>query len=117
MRLCEHNWRLCPVPRSLSTMPDILQLRRKRRTFLHRLSSRLAAPAVWKTNVPMYWRSTGILQGQLYLQWTYSNRLHQHATIEQLARHYIEALQTLITHCQSPEAGGYTPSDFPLACL
>jgi hypothetical protein len=22
------------------------------------------------------------------------------------------ALQTLITHCQSPEVGGYTPSDF-----
>ena len=29
----------------------------------------------------------------------------------------IEALTELIAHCQSPEAGGYTPSDFPLAGL
>jgi hypothetical protein len=26
-------------------------------------------------------------------------------------------LRSLITHCQSPDAGGYTPSDFPLAQL
>jgi hypothetical protein len=26
-------------------------------------------------------------------------------------------LQALIAHCQSPEAGGFTPSDFPLARL
>jgi hypothetical protein len=26
-------------------------------------------------------------------------------------------LEALIAHCQSPEAGGYTASDFPLARL
>jgi NRPS condensation-like uncharacterized protein len=29
----------------------------------------------------------------------------------------LEALEALIAHCQSPEAGGYTASDFPLARL
>ena len=35
------------------------------------------------------------------------------ATIEELARGYIEALGAIVAHCQAPEAGGYTPSDFP----
>jgi hypothetical protein len=29
----------------------------------------------------------------------------------------MEALRLLITHCRSPEARGYTPSDFPEADL
>jgi non-ribosomal peptide synthase protein (TIGR01720 family) len=37
--------------------------------------------------------------------------------VEQLAQGFVEALQALIAHCQSPEAGGFTPSDFPLARL
>ncbi|WP_217653577.1 non-ribosomal peptide synthetase [Seinonella peptonophila] len=32
-----------------------------------------------------------------------------------LIQTYMEQLQQLITHCCSAEAGGYTPSDFPLA--
>ena len=30
---------------------------------------------------------------------------------------YMAALRALIAHCQAPEAGGFTPSDFPLAQL
>jgi non-ribosomal peptide synthase protein (TIGR01720 family) len=52
--------------------------------------------------------------GQLQLDWTYSSSLHQRATIENLAQGFLKALRSLIAHCQSPEAGGYTPSDFPL---
>jgi non-ribosomal peptide synthase protein (TIGR01720 family) len=52
--------------------------------------------------------------GQLKLYWTYSSSLHQRATIESLAQGFLTALRALIAHCQSPEAGGYTPSDFPL---
>jgi non-ribosomal peptide synthase protein (TIGR01720 family) len=52
--------------------------------------------------------------GQLQLDWTYSSNLHQRATIESLAQGFLTALRSLIAHCQSPEAGGYTPSDFPL---
>jgi len=32
-----------------------------------------------------------------------------------VAHRYIAALEELIAHCLSEGAGGYTPSDFPLA--
>jgi len=56
-----------------------------------------------------------VLGGQLQLEWTYSEQIHQRSTIERLAQGFVEALRSLITHCQSPEAGGYTPSDFQKA--
>jgi non-ribosomal peptide synthase protein (TIGR01720 family) len=55
--------------------------------------------------------------GQLQLTCTYSENMYQHATIEELAQGLIKSLQVLIAHCQSPEAKGYTPSDFSLASL
>jgi amino acid adenylation domain-containing protein/non-ribosomal peptide synthase protein (TIGR01720 family) len=58
-----------------------------------------------------------IHRGQLELIWTYSENLHRQDTIEGLAQSFIEALRSLIAHCQLPEAGCYTPSDFPLAKL
>ncbi len=58
-----------------------------------------------------------VVEGQLKLDWTYSNSFHQRATIEGLAHNYIQALRTIIAHCLSPEAFGYTPTDFPLAKL
>ncbi|HBB30690.1 MAG TPA: non-ribosomal peptide synthetase [Cyanobacteria bacterium UBA8803] len=51
--------------------------------------------------------------GQLRLDWTYSEAIHCRDTIENLAGRFIEALRSLIAHCQSKEAEGYTPSDFP----
>jgi non-ribosomal peptide synthase protein (TIGR01720 family) len=51
--------------------------------------------------------------GQVQLDWTYSECIHQRGTIEELVQSFIEALRMLIVHCQSPEVGGYTPSDFP----
>lgn len=51
--------------------------------------------------------------GQLRLNWTYSKAIHRQVTIESLAQSFLEALRELITHCLSPNAGGYTPSDFP----
>ncbi|MBD2339090.1 amino acid adenylation domain-containing protein [Calothrix sp. FACHB-156] len=60
---------------------------------------------------------TGIVaEGQLQLNWTYSDKVHKRSTIERLAHDFITALQTLIQHCQST-IGGYTPSDFPAAEL
>ncbi|HSF42699.1 MAG TPA: non-ribosomal peptide synthase/polyketide synthase [Thermoanaerobaculia bacterium] len=56
-----------------------------------------------------------IAGGRLWVSWTYSEACHHRATVEDLARRFIDALRALIVHCQSPEAGGYTPSDFPLA--
>jgi amino acid adenylation domain-containing protein/non-ribosomal peptide synthase protein (TIGR01720 family) len=58
-----------------------------------------------------------ISRGRLQLEWTYSERIHRHETIEDLAQSYSSALRALIAHCLSTEAGGYTPSDFPLANL
>jgi amino acid adenylation domain-containing protein/non-ribosomal peptide synthase protein (TIGR01720 family) len=53
--------------------------------------------------------------GMLQMQWGYSEHVHKRATIEALAQNYLAALGAVILHCQSPGAGGYTPSDFPLA--
>jgi amino acid adenylation domain-containing protein/non-ribosomal peptide synthase protein (TIGR01720 family) len=54
-----------------------------------------------------------LVGGQLQLDWTYSEHIHRRDTIERLAQGFIEALHTLIVHCQVPGVGGYTPSDFP----
>jgi non-ribosomal peptide synthase protein (TIGR01720 family) len=53
----------------------------------------------------------------LRLEWMYSTAIHQRATVEGVAERFITALRSLIAHCLSPQAGGYTPSDFPLAHL
>jgi amino acid adenylation domain-containing protein/non-ribosomal peptide synthase protein (TIGR01720 family) len=58
-----------------------------------------------------------VVDGRLQVDWTYSQNYHRAETIEQLANSFIDALQALIAHCQSPNAGGYTPSDFPEAEL
>ena len=58
-----------------------------------------------------------IADGQLSVNWTYSQTMYRQTTIETLANYFIEALRSLITHCQSPDAGGYTPSDFSEASL
>jgi non-ribosomal peptide synthase protein (TIGR01720 family) len=61
--------------------------------------------------------STWIIDGRLQASWVYSNGLHRQETIQHLADNYVTALDALIEHCLSPEAGGFTPSDFPLADL
>jgi amino acid adenylation domain-containing protein/non-ribosomal peptide synthase protein (TIGR01720 family) len=58
-----------------------------------------------------------VVAGKLQISWTYSEKVHRKATIERLAESFLEALQALIAHCQSPSAGGYTPSDFAAARL
>ncbi|ETW94057.1 MAG: hypothetical protein ETSY1_36505, partial [Candidatus Entotheonella factor] len=58
-----------------------------------------------------------ISEGQLEMCWSYSDQLHERITIERLASGFMRALQTLIAHCQSPEAGGYTLSDFSATTL
>lgn len=58
-----------------------------------------------------------IRAGKLEMTWGYSEKVHKRATIERIASGFIEALKTLITHCQSQESQGYTPSDFSAAKL
>ncbi len=54
---------------------------------------------------------------RLQLEWRYSVERYREATVVGLAEHYLAALRALIAHCLSPEAGGPTPADFPLASL
>jgi non-ribosomal peptide synthase protein (TIGR01720 family) len=61
--------------------------------------------------------SAYLVSGQLQVEWIYSENLHQQETIERLAKALMQALLSLIDHCQSPEVGGYTPSDFSLTKL
>ncbi len=55
--------------------------------------------------------------GQLQVSWSYSTQVHHQATIAKLSAAYVQSLRAIIEHCRSEEAGGYTPSDFPLAQL
>lgn len=61
--------------------------------------------------------NAAILQGELHVDWIYSFHVHSRHTIEQVAGFFIDELHALIAHCRSPEAIGYTPSDFPNAGL
>ncbi|GER90172.1 hypothetical protein KDW_43340 [Dictyobacter vulcani] len=55
--------------------------------------------------------------GQLHMSWTYSQHIHQASTIERFASAYMQALRSLIAHCQQARPDSYTLSDFPLARL
>ncbi|HEY0735645.1 MAG TPA: amino acid adenylation domain-containing protein [Herpetosiphonaceae bacterium] len=61
--------------------------------------------------------NASVREGQLRIEWTYSQHHHSRETIAALAESLLAALRELIAHCRSAEAGGYTPSDFPLAGL
>jgi non-ribosomal peptide synthase protein (TIGR01720 family) len=58
-----------------------------------------------------------VAAGRFQFRWQYSANVHRPETVEILARGFVQALCELIAHCQTPEAGGVTPSDFPLAGL
>ncbi|MEW6736614.1 MAG: condensation domain-containing protein, partial [Acidobacteriota bacterium] len=58
-----------------------------------------------------------VISGRLQLSFNYSGKVHNDLSMEQVANSVINQLGQIITHCLSPDAGGYTPSDFPLAQL
>ena len=58
-----------------------------------------------------------IRSGKLEMTWAYSDKIHKRDTIERLASGFMEALTTLIDHCQSKDEQSYTPSDFSAAKL
>jgi non-ribosomal peptide synthase protein (TIGR01720 family) len=58
-----------------------------------------------------------VQEEQLHLAWTYSQNIYRQETVKSLCENYLENLNRLISHCLEPDAGGFTPSDFPLADL
>ena len=49
-----------------------------------------------------------VVEGQLKLDWTYSENFHQRPTIEKLAEDFAASLRSLITHCLSVDIEGDT---------
>ncbi|WP_199443117.1 non-ribosomal peptide synthase/polyketide synthase [Umezawaea beigongshangensis] len=61
---------------------------------------------------------TGVVEaGELHLTWEYSSEVHDERTVRRLAEDTVLALGQIVEHCAGPDAGGRTPSDFPLAGL
>jgi len=58
-----------------------------------------------------------IVDGCLEFDWFYSHRVHHEATVSAVAAKLTAALDEIVDHCRRPDAGGRTPSDFPLARL
>ncbi|MEO1353029.1 MAG: amino acid adenylation domain-containing protein, partial [Cyanobacteria bacterium J06635_15] len=58
-----------------------------------------------------------VVEGKFQVSWTYSRNIHDRTTVEKLAQSYLQAIRTLIEHCQLEDTFGYTPSDFPDAQL
>ncbi|MGW4596890.1 non-ribosomal peptide synthase/polyketide synthase [Streptomyces sp. NPDC004457] len=54
---------------------------------------------------------------RLEITWYYSAGRHREETVTALAEGMLRALGGIVAHCARPDAGGRTPSDFPLARL
>jgi hypothetical protein len=50
--------------------------------------------------------------GRLRIDWAWDAGVHRPAAVRALAESYVQALRSFIRHAESPEAGGFTPSDF-----
>ncbi|WP_435244834.1 non-ribosomal peptide synthase/polyketide synthase [Streptomyces sioyaensis] len=54
---------------------------------------------------------------RLEFTWSFSKKLHRRATVARLAEEMAAELREIVRHCAQPDAGGRTPSDFPLVRL
>ncbi|MDY7092408.1 MAG: amino acid adenylation domain-containing protein, partial [Acidobacteriota bacterium] len=59
--------------------------------------------------------NAGVRDDELEVAWTFGSQVYDRGTVEGLAQQLLDALAELVDHCKSPEAGAWTPSDFPLA--
>ena len=53
-----------------------------------------------------------VLGGRLQTTFTFSEGVHRRETIEAFGEGFQASLRSIIAHCEAPDAGGYTPSDF-----
>jgi non-ribosomal peptide synthase protein (TIGR01720 family) len=56
--------------------------------------------------------NAAVAGGEMQAVWTYSSEMYSQETIEAFSGAFITALDSLIDHCLSLDAGAYTPSDF-----
>jgi non-ribosomal peptide synthase protein (TIGR01720 family) len=61
--------------------------------------------------------NASVAGGRLVVSWGYSRGAHREETVGRAARWMAEELRALVAHCREEGAGGFTPSDFPLARL
>jgi microcystin synthetase protein McyA len=61
--------------------------------------------------------TASVFAGRMRVEFTYSDAQFAAETMERLADLFNESLREIIEHCLSPEAGGYSPSDFADAGL
>jgi non-ribosomal peptide synthase protein (TIGR01720 family) len=55
---------------------------------------------------------SSVTNGQLRIEWIYSENYYKQETIQELADSYVRFLLEITTHCLSRESVVYTPSDF-----
>ncbi|QDE72517.1 non-ribosomal peptide synthetase [Myxococcus xanthus] len=59
---------------------------------------------------------TGMVRdGRLVVLWTFSEAVHRRETVTRVAEDFLARLQALLHASRAPDAGGHSPSDFPLA--
>jgi non-ribosomal peptide synthase protein (TIGR01720 family) len=61
--------------------------------------------------------NASVVSGCLQVNCTFNDKVHRHSTIDSFVQNLVHSLRTLITHCQSSDTVGYTPSDFSKARL
>ncbi|MEV7872746.1 condensation domain-containing protein, partial [Streptomyces sp. NPDC088124] len=84
---------------------------------------REALPAEGADHAPAEFRPhlldvVGAVQdGRLVFSWLYSSATHHEETVRSVAEGFAAELVAFAEHCALPDAGGCTPSDFPLVDL
>ncbi|MFD5028670.1 amino acid adenylation domain-containing protein, partial [Streptomyces sp. NPDC058373] len=61
--------------------------------------------------------TAGLLDGRLVFSWHYSAGVHREETVRALVEEFTAQLAAFVAHCAEPDAGGCSPSDFPLVAL
>jgi amino acid adenylation domain-containing protein/non-ribosomal peptide synthase protein (TIGR01720 family) len=56
-----------------------------------------------------------VMNDRMKFDFTYSPAFHDEKKVREFADGFLNALREVIAHCQLPNVGGRTPSDFPLA--
>jgi non-ribosomal peptide synthase protein (TIGR01720 family) len=82
---------------------------------LFRITTETAGPARAAANPRTHLLevNAAVADGELRVGWTYGAQVHHEDTIRALVGRFLDALRTVMDHCRSGDAGGYTPSDFP----